>query len=487
MKPLWDFQEKAVERLRGHLREGKTNLLLCAPTGSGKTLCSVHFLSECAAKQKRAVFVADRVNLVNQTSAVLDGEGLEHGVLMASHWRHRPWSRIQVASAQTIEKRNWPEADLLVIDEAHAMRKAVLERIQKRDVPVIGLSATPFTKGLGKYYDAVVQAETTDSLIRQGFLAPYLAYAPSAPDMTGAKTVAGEWTDDVAEERAMPIVGDCVAEYLKLGGGKKAICFACTVAHSEELQRQFMAAGVRAELYTYRTGDEQRTRILEEYRKPDSQIRVLISVAALARGFDVPDVHVGIMARPLRKSFMEWIQMFGRVLRRDPDDANKTALILDHSGNYERFYPEMREFFSNGIAELDDGKPDKKAKSKTKEQKPARCPKCTHVHAKAPACPMCGFVYPRERIVHQAGTLVEAQGGAQGLAAKVAFHAELLWIARERGYKSGWAAHAYKEKFGVWPRGMGLMMHPPSGSTLKWLRYRQIRRAKGAAKAKAGP
>jgi DNA repair protein RadD len=40
---------------------------------------------------------------------------------------------------------------------------------------------------------------------------------------------------------------------------------------------------------------------------------------------------------------------------------------------------------------------------------------------------------------------------APSIADKISFHAELLWIARERGHKPGWVGHKYKERFGVWP------------------------------------
>ncbi len=59
------------------------------------------------------------------------------------------------------------------------------------------------------------------------------------------------------------------------------------------------------------------------------------------------------------------------------------------------------------------------------------------------------------------------------------FHRELLWVAAQRGYKPGWAAHQYKVKFGVWPpdRSVPPPM-PPTPGTLAWVRSRQIAYAK---------
>ena len=36
---------------------------------------------------------------------------------------------------------------------------------------------------------------------------------------------------------------------------------------------------------------------------------------------------------------------------------------------------------------------------------------------------------------------------------RMRWHAQLSYIAAERGYQAGWVAHKYKEKFGSWPAG----------------------------------
>jgi hypothetical protein len=54
----------------------------------------------------------------------------------------------------------------------------------------------------------------------------------------------------------------------------------------------------------------------------------------------------------------------------------------------------------------------------------------------------------------------------------------LIYIANDRGYAKGWAAHKYKEKFGVWPRGLEEVTKVPEFSTMNWIRSRQIAWAK---------
>lgn len=478
---LRDYQAESVEALRANIREGVRNQVLCAPTGAGKTVIAAYLLDECMNKRKRAVFVADRIALIDQTSATLDKYGIAHGVIQGQHWRYRPYEHIQVASAQTLAKRGWPDADLIIVDEAHALQKTVTDRIARRDVVTIGLTATPFTKGLGRHYDSVVSVTTTNKLTDAGHLVPFRVFAASEPDMTGAKVVAGEWTEDEAAKRAMPIVGDCVSEYLKHGEGKKFIAFGCNVAHCEELQRQFMSAGIQAELYTYQTGDEVRTQLVEEFRKPDSYVRGLVSISALSKGFDVSDVEIIIMARPLRSSLAEHIQILGRGLR--PHDGKGFCTVLDHAGNMARFWTAMEDFFEVSVHELDDGKPKPEKKKKEKpEKEPVKCPQCKCMHNPMPVCPQCGHTYPRRKseVEHQPGELTEV--GAKKkvtMDEKLAWYAQLRGIAQERNYKPGWAFHKYKTKFGKEPpSGMEPAPLMPSPEVMRWVRSQQIAYAK---------
>lgn len=478
---LHPWQAEAIEEVRQHIRSGKTNIMFASATGSGKTICASYLIAECHRKGKRAVFVCDRVPLIQQTSDRFLEFGIPHGVIQAKHERTDPDANIQVASAQTLARRGWPDdLSLIVVDEAHSQYTNTLRRISKRNCITVGLSATPFSRGLGKYYDAVVNVRTLDQLTADGYLAPFDVYAPSAPDMTGVKVGwDGEWNEKETSQRAMQVVGDCVAEYAEKGGGKKAICFGVDVSHCEELQRQFLNAGIHAALYTYQTGDAQRAMMMEEFRKPDSFIRVMISVSALAKGLDVPDIGVVIMARPLRKSLTEHIQILGRGLRTDPADPSKRAIILDHASNCERFYPQTLAFFSEGVTELDDGKP-KPAKTPTDKPpiEPYKCPKCSHLHKPMKACPKCGHEYPRKQtgVQHVAGKLSAFTGRPEGTREdRQSFYSQLVAICQAKGWDPGSAKHRYRDRFGEWPDGLSSEPAPPTAKTYAWVQGAVIR------------
>lgn len=448
---LWDYQEPAVEQLRQNIRSDISSQILCMGTGSGKTVIGAYLADECNRKGKRLVFVVDRIALIDQTSETFDRYGIPHGVIQAQHWRSRPWERVQIASIQTLARRKWPDADLIVVDECHGIHKVVADRIKRNDAIVIGLSATPFTKGLGKLYQRVVSVITTNRLIAEKHLVPFRIFAASEPDMTGAKITAGEWSDNEAAARAMPIVGDCVAEYLKHGEGRKFIAFGANVAHCEEIQRQFLAAGVVVELYTYRTGEDARKDMVTEFRKPDSSIRGLVSVAALSKGFDVSDVGCIIMARPLRSSLAEHIQILGRGLRKHPGKAD--CLVLDHSGNCVRFWGAMQDFFETGAVELDDGTRKPKAAQEPKVKKAVKCPSCHCVHDAAPNCPACGHEYPRRasNVQHVKGTLKELVAAGDRAATTAGLWPQIVGLTHELGKDRRWALAQFKNITGTWP------------------------------------
>lgn len=424
-----DFQISAHEALRQGFREGHKNQLIMAPTGAGKTYLGLRICNEAMQRGRRAVFLCDRTTLINQTSAVADRYGLvDHGIIQADHWRRRPDKLLQIASVQTIAKRAyWPQVDVLVVDEAHTTFKAWTEFAQATQAVVIGLSATPFTAGLGKIFSNLINATTMWDLTQNGVLVPMRIFSCHRPDMTGAEMKGGEWTDKAAEERGMEIIGDVVSDWLRYGDNRKTIVFGATIKHCEELCRQFVSSGVMAAVFTSETTYKEREMLLQEYRKPNSHLKILISVEALAKGFDVPDVGCVCDARPLRKSLSTAIQMWGRGLRSSPETGKTDCRLLDFSGNIVRFFEDFNAIYFNGLDKLDDGEKLDKT-PRTKEEFEAKgCPKCgyTPFHKR---CMACGYErVSREMTEALPGQMKEIYIGEGKNKKKLADSAEDLW------------------------------------------------------------
>ncbi len=402
-------QQQVIDDVSAAFKAGHKRVMVSAACGFGKTELATAMLLATHENGKRGAFVADRISLCAQTSERFDKYELPHGVIQADHERFAPSKLIQVVSVQTVSRRRWPETNLIVVDEAHVIHEAVKKKLHEKDCFAIGLSATPITPGLGKHFDTVVNAPPTNRLIERGLLVPLRIFSCVEPDMAGVKVTAGEWEREETGRRALQVVGDVVAEYVKNGEGKKFIGFAASISHAQELQRQFLAAGINVATYTANDLPEDRSDVVREFRKVNSSIRGLLSVEALTRGFDVADVEVLILARPLRKSVAVHVQMLGRVMRTAP--GKTVATVLCHSGNCARFWQAWNELFEVGVTKLDDGTKTKKEKPKPKElaeAAPMKCPGCGHLHRPMPFCPSCGFEYPkRASVQHEAGTLKE--------------------------------------------------------------------------------
>lgn len=412
------FQNAAQEALRQGARDGHRCQMLMSPTGSGKTFLGLRVIHEVLLRNRKAMFICDRTTLINQTSAVADSYGLTaHGIIQAQHWRYRPDMPFQIASAQTLARRDWNEPDVVVVDEAHTQMAAWVDRMKSSKCHWIGLSATPFSVGLGRLFTRLVNATTMHDLTEEGVLVPMRVFTCTRANMEGAATSGGEWTDGAAAERGMEIIGSVVSEWQKFGEGRKTICFGATIAHCEEICRQFNEAGIMAAVFCAQTTPAEREGILKEYRKQDSTLRVLVSVEALAKGFDVPDVGCVIDCRPLRKSLSTAIQMWGRGLRSSPDTGKTDCILLDHSGNIIRFAKDFEEIFYNGLDALDAGeKLDKAIRREDEEKEEPKCPECGYTPFYK-RCMSCGHERKSINLVeHQPGEMREVMIGKRKLA-----------------------------------------------------------------------
>jgi DNA repair protein RadD len=352
---------------------------------------------------------------------------------------------------------------VLVVDEAHAnMRKVLLDHLEREPrIVVVGLTATPFTKGMGKVYASVVNPTTTNKQIEEGFLVPLKIYSCKAADMTNARTIAGEYVDSEVAERGKKIVGDIVSTWVEkttehFGGPVKSIVFTADVTHGADVCKAFTEAGYRFEQISYLDANQdRRDALITELRNPDSGLWGLVSCGVLTRGFDVTSILCGIDARPLRKSLSEVVQKIGRVQR--AHEGKNFALWLDHAGNVERFGQEIFDLFENGVKSLDeaDSKPPRKDAEES-EKKEVFCPRCGLLRpGRALSC-ACGYEWPRKRTVEVvAGELREVTLNGRKLA-NSQWHLYEQIVTQNRGWGkpetvAGRSWHHFRQMAGVAP------------------------------------
>jgi superfamily II DNA or RNA helicase len=411
---LRSYQEQTLVALREGFAKGRKAQILYAPTGAGKTEMAIALMAATQTKGNKAAMLLDRVVLCDQTSKRLEKYDIAHGVMQAGHWRYRPYENIQVCSAQTLERRgSFPGLNLLIVDECHQTREQTVQFIKDNpNVRVIGLTATPFTKGLGKIYDNVVSVVTTKQLVDDKVLVPLRVFIAKEINMEGAKKIGGEWSTEETTKRGMVITGDVVAEWVKktheiFGRPRKTIVFASGVEHGVHLARKFQEQGHNFICISYKDDDEWKKQVIEDFSKPDTQITGLIATDILTKGFDVSDVMIGVSARPFSKSLSSHIQQMGRVMR--GHDDKEFAVWLDHSGNYLRFREDWDKVFEEGVEVLDDGKEKAKKEPTEKAKQESKCPQCAALWPTgSDTCYNCGHVKEKKNKVFSLdGEMVE--------------------------------------------------------------------------------
>ena len=464
---LRDAQNKAIDLLREGFAQGHRAQILAAPVGFGKTEVAIALLEAAKQKGTRSAMILDRIVLCDQTSQRLDKYGIDHGVLQSGHWRYRPGEYIQVCSAQTLEARgSVPDTRLLIIDECHCSRKATTELIKNNPhIKVVGLSATPLTKGLGQIYSKVVNPITTKELVDAKLLTPLRVFISKEIDMTGAKKVAGEWSDSEASSRGMKITGDVVAEWVKktyeiYGKPMKTIVFCAGVEHGIDLATKFREQGYNFVSISYRDDEQFKRDVIEDFAKPDTQIHGICAVDILTKGFSVDDVHIGISARPFSKSLSSHIQQMGRVMRTHA--TKEFATWLDFSGNYLRFREDWDNIYNEGIDKLEDGKEKAKTEPNEKEKKESKCPACGALWPKgSDTCAHCGHVRERKSLVQSVPGEME-ELGSMSREDKQAWWSMAQYKVKTGSWSDKRALANYREKFGVWPRGLHDIPAPPT-------------------------
>jgi superfamily II DNA or RNA helicase len=468
---LRPYQSGAVQLLRDGIRQKRRRQVLVAPTGAGKTEMAMNIVQEAQNKGSRAWFIVDRVALIDQTSERFGLYGIDHGIIQADHYLTDYAKPVQIASAQTLARRNIRDLpDLIIWDECHATYKSVVELINRAaDAKVIGLTATPFTAGMDEHWDGLVNSTTVNKLLAEGFLSPLRIKACVSADMAGAKKkFNGEYEEEEAGQRGIKIIGNVVETWVEqtrktFGGPVKTIVFSPSVKHGAELCRQFAEAGFNFQQISYLdTDDQERRDKIAEFRKPDSAIDGLVSCAVLTKGFDVPDVLCGISCRPYRKSFSSHIQEMGRVMRIHP--GKEFGLWLDHSGNCISFADDTAWLFEYGVDSLSNAqkKDNEVREPKDKVKKERFCGECgTQMAPGESACPACGWERPaRGEIEVVQGTMIDldhAPGKAfaprKGLRAACLNDPRRMWNAAlvycQVNSKKGEAA-ARKWAYGIW-------------------------------------
>jgi superfamily II DNA or RNA helicase len=479
---LRPYQRDVIDIIKAEVISGCRRICLVAPTGSGKTVIASALIAD-GRLGHRVLFVAHRRELTDQTSQKLHAVGVDHGIIQAG-FPTRPGEPVQIASIQTLHARavrtgtiDMPPADLVIIDEAHHARARTYERLIKAypGAVILGMTATPCRgdgRGLGNIFERLVECPSTAELTRDDYLVPVKIFAPSLPDLTGLRVERGDYVESQLAERVntAKLVGDIVEHWLRLGEGRRTVVFTVNVAHSVHIRDEFRRSGALAEHIDGATPLDERKKILVGFAA--GRVDIVCNCAVLTEGWDRPEASCLVLARPT-KSLGLFRQMSGRILR--PAPGKTDAIILDHAGSvFAHGFPDDEIIWTlhedrraENIAHA--------ARGQHHAPTLTTCPECSAVRLEGQPCPACGWHPVRKP------RLVEITAGELGQVSRdrsvraipqdrQSFHQQLAWIAQQRGYKPGWVAHKYKQRFGAWPPQRLVEPRPPHPATLAWVR-----------------
>lgn len=384
---LRDYQQELVEKIISQWGAGNRRLLMGLPTGAGKTVLFSAVAEQFIRRGEGVLILAHREELLLQAQEKLEAVVGQPTGLIKAGYPTNPERLIQVASIQSLIRRNFPAAGLVVVDEAHHSPANSYKKVFEHysSAYILGVTATPHRpdgQGFRDIYDALIVGKSTKELIDAGYLCDFkIVASPKVIDTTGVKTVGGDFNQEqlIQAVNSSLLVGDLIESWRRFANGKKTIVFAVNVEHSMKIACGYLDAGIPAEHLDGSTPPDERRAILEKFRT--GKILILSNCGIVSEGFDVPSIEAVQCVRPT-KSLNLWLQIIGRSLR--PFEGKTHAIIIDHSTNWiEHGLPdETREWTLE-------------PKSMEHRSLAVECEKCHHIFRPLPhekynaTCPNC--------------------------------------------------------------------------------------------------
>jgi len=398
------YQARAIRKVSEAFEQHKERkVLIIMATGAGKTrtaIALVDLLMRCN-WVKRALFLADRVSLVNQAIGVFKKhlpDSAPVNLLTEKDTEGRVYASTYgtmmglINDTKNGQKRfGVGHFDLIIIDEAH---RSVFQKYRHIfnyfDCHLLGLTATPKdeidrnTYGLFDLENGVpTDAYQLEDAVKDGYLVPTQAISvPLKFQREGIKYDelseaekeewdALEWDESgnipdrieagaldqwlFNQDTADKVLEHLMTRGLKVAGGDrlgKTIIFAKNQKHAEFIEDRFNAnyphlKGEFARLITHKTTYAQS--LIDDFSKKDKAPHIAISVDMLDTGIDVPEVVNLVLFKLVRSKTKFW-QMVGRGTRLCPD--------LFGDGQNKQFfylfdYCQNLEFFKQNVQTID--------------------------------------------------------------------------------------------------------------------------------------
>ena len=387
---LRDYQAEDCDKLRAAFGRVRA-VIYQLPTGGGKTAVAAAVAEGLAARGHSMLALVHRRELVDQFAATLDRVGLKgrYGIIASSR-APTPWAKFQVASIQTLHRRQLDmKPRYLVVDECHHSKAKTWEDVLGRfpESKVLGLTATPARldgKPLGDLFDAIVSGPSIEWLVVNGWLAQItLKYVPRGITTKGIRRMAGDYSRKQLGERLNKrVIAAPVYAFFKYAQDRRVIFFAINRQDSKAVCEKLRERGIRAAHVDAKTPVGVRDQIIGEFRA--GSVQVLCNVDIVGEGADFPMCDCVMIGLPTQ-SLVRWLQMAGRCWR---PDHGRDGLVIDLVENFWRHgRPDLERKWH--LHTDDQRRTASEITTRIISQK--ICSNCATVYAsRAGACPSCG-------------------------------------------------------------------------------------------------
>ncbi len=339
------YQLDTFEAVRSAFKRGLKGVVVCKPTGTGKTVdfCLIaKMVKEKKERDKntgrsgRVLILVNRTILVRQTLAELSENGLfaqrEQAEERASLTAETVCGSIQSFDGKWLDK--WPKDhfDLVILDECHASGAKTIKRVLDHfsGVHHVGFSATPERhdrKGLWSGYQEICYNMTLKEAIDLGWLCGFEFVdldCPVTVDLKLAKKANLSETDEVFDShKYLPRLADCTIDESL---GRKGLFFLpnCRVSklfaealrerglNAHHVDSSYMRVEKRKDWNRDTMTPERTEEFLDWFAGQESAF--LCNADLLSVGYNQPDVDTIGLFRPIASTPM-YKQRLGRGTR----------------------------------------------------------------------------------------------------------------------------------------------------------------------------
>lgn len=339
MIELWPFQKEAVHKCRAQYKMGRKRLILCSPTGSGKTIMGSWLVKAALERGRTVTVLVDRKELLTQFYKALSSFGVTPTIVDAGSKPMKSQFYLGMVESYYSRAKRYPhllDVDFMVCDEAHSTSYWKLFKLMPNCL-VLGLTASPVLTGtkarLNEVYDDIVELAKVEDLIRDGFLVDSVTYSVPTKDSVKPRKKNGEFTEEFQMEALANsgVYQGALEQYKKLCDGKKFLCYNVNVEHSMEICNYFNAAGVPCAHVDGSTPKDVRAKIFNDFR--EGKILGIHNFGICTTGYDEPSVEC-VIQNFWTNSLAKAIQTAGRGARLYP--GKEKFYILDMGQNYSR-------------------------------------------------------------------------------------------------------------------------------------------------------